>query len=252
MYFLSFLLSPCFLAHFFHHLKTKDGATLLFTSSKTGKNTEVLAQYLTHRFLTCALTCPHQVVERDGFFVPSGWDSHSKINFDFEQQKFCKDASLPYDSVIKRPAISDVDPSLPQNSSSSAVSSDYVVCEEDAEFLQKLKTELTIPSSSPQPEPTLATPRPTSPLTSTSTTVVLKSRSQSLDELQIGDLVVEPIKPAQSSPQPQSVQQHQQQQPSTVPPTTTTPPASATASAFFFRKFLNKGATPTPAPTVKH
>ena len=92
-----------------------DGAGLVFCSTKRKNNTGRLLDYIVHQLYSAELLHKCQLADKELLFVPSGWDSAEKINLDFEAQrvcifynyvsqiKVCRDATAPYESIIKDP-----------------------------------------------------------------------------------------------------------------------------------------------------
>jgi len=58
------------------------GAAILFTrvQGKNNRNIDVLYEYLMHRIYAYPLKRRPQVPSRDSLFLPSGWDSHEKVD----------------------------------------------------------------------------------------------------------------------------------------------------------------------------
>ncbi|PAV80576.1 hypothetical protein WR25_19118 [Diploscapter pachys] len=56
------------------------GAALIYTSSKSTKNIQLIHKYVVHRAYNMPFTTPAQLIDRDGLFVPAGWDGQKKID----------------------------------------------------------------------------------------------------------------------------------------------------------------------------
>nr|CAB3240308.1 cytoplasmic dynein 1 light intermediate chain 1-like [Phallusia mammillata] len=78
------------------------GASLVYTSMKENKNIEVLKKYILHKFYDFSFQNVASVVERDAVFIPSGWDSESKINI-LKDNLTKVNADDAFDSVIAKP-----------------------------------------------------------------------------------------------------------------------------------------------------
>ncbi|XP_014677075.1 PREDICTED: cytoplasmic dynein 1 light intermediate chain 2-like [Priapulus caudatus] len=55
------------------------GAGIVYVSVKENKNCELLYKYLLHRIYDVPFDLTANVVERDGIFIPCGWDNEKKI-----------------------------------------------------------------------------------------------------------------------------------------------------------------------------
>jgi dynein light intermediate chain 1 len=109
------------------HLRTialKYGATLLYTSTKTGKGCEVLAEYVAHRLLDTAFTTRAQVLDKDTIFVPSGYDSLERITVLNDHTK-----TGSYEEVI----------AAPTKKARASREEEVVEAEDDQGFLEKHK-----------------------------------------------------------------------------------------------------------------
>lgn len=84
------------------------GAALIYTSTKTNKNAQLLTKYIIHRAFALPFTQPAQLIDRDSLFVPAGWDGEKKIEIIKEG---VPDADIPLEptrektAVIKEPLI---------------------------------------------------------------------------------------------------------------------------------------------------
>lgn len=55
------------------------GASIIYTSSKTGTNVNALYQYVVHRLYGFKFNHRAQIIDRENIFVPAGWDSPNLI-----------------------------------------------------------------------------------------------------------------------------------------------------------------------------
>lgn len=78
------------------------GAALFYTSVKEDKNCDLLYKYLVHRIYGFPFKTPALVVEKDGVFIPSGWDNDKKIAILYENITSASPDD-PYSEVITRP-----------------------------------------------------------------------------------------------------------------------------------------------------
>lgn len=62
-------------------------------------------EYLQNQLYDLDFGHPAQVVEKESIFVPSGWDSHTKIQADFENQRLTTNPEEAYEAVISFPAV---------------------------------------------------------------------------------------------------------------------------------------------------
>ncbi|XP_077526589.1 dynein light intermediate chain [Haemaphysalis longicornis] len=78
------------------------GAALFYTSVKEDKNCDLLYKYLVHRIYGFPFKTPALVVEKDGVFIPSGWDNDKKIAILYENITSASPDD-PYSEVITKP-----------------------------------------------------------------------------------------------------------------------------------------------------
>lgn len=119
-----------------YHLRTlclKYGAALFYTSVKDNKNMEILHKYLLHKLYGFPFTTSASVVDKDGLFVPSGWDSEKKIGI--VSENFVKlSPNDQYDSVISRPI-----------SRKTLHDMKEITAEDEQSFLTRAQTSLSAP-----------------------------------------------------------------------------------------------------------
>ncbi|XP_076449472.1 cytoplasmic dynein 1 light intermediate chain 2-like isoform X2 [Babylonia areolata] len=132
----------------------KYGAGLFYTSVKDERNCELLYRYLVHRIYGFPFTTAAYVVERDGVFVPSGWDNDKKISILYESMSTMKpDDSL--EEVIVKPMLR------------KPVQRDAeVVAEDEQVFLMKMQAVLAKQAASggtTPPAGEASSPRPSRP-----------------------------------------------------------------------------------------
>jgi len=112
------------------------GATLVYTSTKTGKGTDVLADYVAHRLLATPFTTRAQVLDKDTLFVPSGYDSLERITVLNDHTK-----TGSYEEVIAPPS----------SKTRAARSEEVVEAQEDQAFLEAHKANLEKASKGERP-----------------------------------------------------------------------------------------------------
>lgn len=99
------------------------GATLLFTSSKSNINVDILYEYLLHRLYSFDLRFKSELVHKESIFIPSGQDNQNLINTMYSSI----DQTQSYEVLIKEPQ------------SKKGVFKDEIPFEDYQLFLQKLK-----------------------------------------------------------------------------------------------------------------
>lgn len=119
----------------------KYGAALVYTSVKESKNCSLLKKYLLHRIYGFPFKVPASVLKRESIFIPSGWDTVSKISILNEQMKMFK-SDDGFDEHIKKPEYR------------RPIQDKEIECEEEQSFLEKqhqalLKTPPTAGHSRP-------------------------------------------------------------------------------------------------------
>lgn len=105
----------------------KDGAGLIYTSSKTSINCKAFFEYLQYVFYGMEYSVKAEALDKDSIFIPIGWDTPGKIQSDFENQKLTSDPNVPLISVL---------PS--NNSSQNEEVVSLITTEDDEQFLQRL------------------------------------------------------------------------------------------------------------------
>ncbi|CAH0479049.1 unnamed protein product [Peronospora belbahrii] len=82
------------------------GASVVFTSAKTGSNVDKLRKYILHRAYPCQFkfTAPPQLVDRNSIFIPSGYDSFELINQSLVGSEPRWPTDKPFENIIPAPA----------------------------------------------------------------------------------------------------------------------------------------------------
>ncbi|CAB3406971.1 unnamed protein product [Caenorhabditis bovis] len=119
------------------------GATLIFTSANTGKNVLLLQKYLLHRSFGIAFTNAAQVIERDGIFIPAGWDGDKRIEMIKE--------TIPELDMALEPTREKPRPQTKEH---------LIEAENDQEFLKKLSEVLLLTAPAPAPTRKVAPDEP--------------------------------------------------------------------------------------------
>jgi dynein light intermediate chain 1 len=88
------------LNHFYH----SDGAALFYTSVKEKKNIDKLYKYIVHKCYGYPFTSSAAIVERDGIFIPSGWDNPKKADILLENLHRIKSTDN-YSDVFLKPVV---------------------------------------------------------------------------------------------------------------------------------------------------
>jgi hypothetical protein len=65
----------CKFIFIFHKLKNLDGATIIYTSAKPNINLNILYEYILHRIYKFEFRHKPNIMDKDAYFVPSGYDS---------------------------------------------------------------------------------------------------------------------------------------------------------------------------------
>ena len=82
-----------------------DGASVVFTSAKTGSNVDTLRKYILHRAFSCQFkfTEPPQLVDRNSIFIPSGYDSFELINHSLVGSQARWPTDKPFEQIVTAP-----------------------------------------------------------------------------------------------------------------------------------------------------
>ncbi|TDH68337.1 hypothetical protein CCR75_004517 [Bremia lactucae] len=82
-----------------------DGASLVFTSAKTGSNVDRLRKYILHRAFPSHFKFSEspQLVDRSCIFIPSGYDSISLVNQSLAGAQARWPSDKPFDKIIPAP-----------------------------------------------------------------------------------------------------------------------------------------------------
>ncbi|KAK5582137.1 hypothetical protein RB653_003720 [Dictyostelium firmibasis] len=165
------------------------GAGLIYTSARKEINCDVTLEYIENILFGFELKSKTQLIEKDQIFVPAGWDTLAKIKVDFENQKVCKDTDEPYENIVKKPSIIKRREQTQTNS---------IVCDDDQDFLGKIKSQLDNDDQS-----TLNSPSTPSPLSqssnNTTSTPSINTPLQPTDK-PIGDIKSSSGNPVAASP----------------------------------------------------
>lgn len=81
-----------------------DGAALFYTSVKEKKNLDKLYKYVIHKCYGYPFTSPAAIVERDGIFIPFGWDNKKKTDILLENLHRLKPTDN-YSDVFVKPVV---------------------------------------------------------------------------------------------------------------------------------------------------
>jgi len=100
------------------------GATLVYTSTKTGKGSDILGEYVAHRLLSTPFNIRAQVLDKDTLFVPAGYDSLERITVLNDHTK-----TGGYEDVIAAPV----------SKARTARTEEMVSAQDDQEFLEMHK-----------------------------------------------------------------------------------------------------------------
>lgn len=83
----------------------KYGASLVYTSTVSDRNIDVLSSYISSVMHGKGFDIDGaNILQRDGVFVPSGWDSYNKVNLVLEHTSAI-DTSLPFEKIIQDPTL---------------------------------------------------------------------------------------------------------------------------------------------------
>ncbi|CAI5747510.1 unnamed protein product [Peronospora destructor] len=82
------------------------GASVVFTSAKTGSNVDTLRKYILHRACSCQFkfTEPPQLVDHSSIFIPSGYDSFELINQSLVGSQARWPTDKPFEKIIIAPS----------------------------------------------------------------------------------------------------------------------------------------------------
>jgi len=112
------------------------GATLVYTSTKTGKGADLLGEYIAHRLLGSNFITRAQVLDKDTIFVPCGYDSLEKITVLDDPSKVGD-----FEEVIAPPV----------SKAKAAREEEMVQAEDDQAFLERQHAELDKASKGERP-----------------------------------------------------------------------------------------------------
>lgn len=91
-----------FIQQHIRHFCLHFGAALVYTSVKEDKNCDLFLKYAEHRLYGFPFLNQASVVERDAVFIPTGWDSETKISILYPNMTTVKPEDS-FDEVIVRP-----------------------------------------------------------------------------------------------------------------------------------------------------
>ena len=82
-----------------------DGASVVFTSAKTGSNVDTLRKYILHRAhpSTFKFTEPPQLVDHNTIFIPSGYDSFELVDTSLAGSQARWPTDKPYEKIDPAP-----------------------------------------------------------------------------------------------------------------------------------------------------
>ena len=101
------------------------GAGIVYVSGKANTNLSVLYDYICHQLFHFDLTHKPNLIDKDAYFIPSGYDSLSALK-NSDTQGFLE---VLYDERI------------PPEKTKNVIKEEEIVCEDTNVFLGKLKTE---------------------------------------------------------------------------------------------------------------
>ncbi|XP_076812295.1 cytoplasmic dynein 1 light intermediate chain 2-like [Clavelina lepadiformis] len=130
-----------YIQHYLRQYCLKHGAGLVYTSIKESKNIELLKKYLLHKLYDFPFSRIASVIDRDGVFVPIGWDSEKKISI-VSDNLTNFNVSDPFNTVISRP---------PQSRMLSHDSMKEITVEDEQTFLAKAQVVLNKAPASTKP-----------------------------------------------------------------------------------------------------
>ncbi|KAF1783129.1 P-loop containing nucleoside triphosphate hydrolase [Phytophthora cactorum] len=81
------------------------GASVVFTSAKTGSNVDTLRKYILHRAYPSQFkfTVPPQLVDHNGIFIPSGYDSFELVNQSLVGSQARWPTDKPFEKIVPAP-----------------------------------------------------------------------------------------------------------------------------------------------------
>ncbi|KAJ8530441.1 hypothetical protein ON010_g14471 [Phytophthora cinnamomi] len=82
-----------------------DGASVIFTSAKTGSNIDTLRKYILHRAYPTQFkfTEPPQLVDHNSLFIPSGYDSFELVNQSLVGSQARWPTDKPFEKIVPAP-----------------------------------------------------------------------------------------------------------------------------------------------------
>ncbi|GMF43802.1 unnamed protein product [Phytophthora fragariaefolia] len=82
-----------------------DGASVIFTSAKTGSNVDTLRKYILHRAYPSQFkfTEPPQLVDHNSLFIPSGYDSFELVNQSLIGSQARWPPDKPFEKIVPAP-----------------------------------------------------------------------------------------------------------------------------------------------------
>lgn len=82
-----------------------DGASVVFTSAKTGSNVDTLRKYILHRAYPSQFkfTEPPQLVDHNSLFIPSGYDSFELVNQSLVGSQARWPTDKPFEKIVPAP-----------------------------------------------------------------------------------------------------------------------------------------------------
>ena len=101
------------------------GASIIYTSGKRNNNLEVLYNYICHSLFNFELPHKPNLIDKDCFFIPAGYDSLTAL----KQIDTQKDLEVLFDEKI------------PPEKTKNVAGEEEIICEDTNVFLGKLKTE---------------------------------------------------------------------------------------------------------------
>ena len=105
-------------------LALKYGATIIYTSGKTNINLTVLYDYICHILFNFELAHKPNFIEKEAYFIPSGYDNLNLLNSNEEIKKYLKET---YEEIIRN------------ESNEKTIMEEDIQCEDTNTFFEILK-----------------------------------------------------------------------------------------------------------------
>ena len=86
-----------FILHHIRSIAIEYGATIVYTSAKANSNVNILYDYICHILFRFDLVHKPNLIDKEAYFIPSGYDNLPLLNSNEEQNKYL---DTPYDKKI--------------------------------------------------------------------------------------------------------------------------------------------------------